>query len=139
MATISNTSELELPICNDPLEVVSNEVVTEIIDVTINKEANCNYAVVGGNICYTITIESSCDLDGVVFKDQLSNSVEYINGSFTVNDEPRTPTISADYELSYTFDLKEGTTVIKFCVHVIAVPVVLDANGGSTVVDDTAV
>jgi len=118
---LTNQSFLDLELCEEVATASSNIVETEIIDLNMIKEANCGYAVVGGKICYTITItnNSAIELVDVVFRDPLPNNLTYVEGSFTVDDDSQTPIIDANNVLSYTLTIPSSSTlVIKFCTTV---------------------
>jgi len=121
MPTLSNITALDFELCEEAMTVHSNEVETRIIDLKITKSASCAFAIVGGRICYTVTIETNTAIENVTFRDTLANELEYIAGSFEVNGTPHTPTIVGN-EIQYTFNLPAGTTVITFCAIVTSLP-----------------
>ena len=98
----------------------SEEVSTQIIDLQIIK-TTCPYALVGQEICYTITITNNGDIDafGVVFKDVLADNMTYVMGSFEVDGIFYTPAI-AENVIQYRIDIYAGIPItIKFCVKVL--------------------
>ena len=131
MATLGNITFLDLDLCEETVTIESNEVEVDIIDVEIKKEADCAYAVVGGQICYTITIENRSEVPfndpaigpgQLFFRDPLDENLEYVQGSFTVDGHQRTPTVTNN-EISYHLDVPATSTVIvRFCVKVLSVP-----------------
>jgi len=113
---------VDFELCEDEITISSDPVVVDVIDITVDKEASCAYAVVGSEICYTITITTDTAIDGMTFKDLLDPAVEYVVGSFEVNGDPEDPVITGQ-EISYELDLPIGETVIEFCVEIKSVPV----------------
>jgi len=120
---IGNQTFLDLELCEEAVTVSSNQVETDIIDLQITKTASCNVAVVGGTICYLITIfnNSEVDLEDILFRDPLAPNLTYKVGSFEVNGTPETPTIIGN-ELQYVLTIPAGETVeIDFCATVTSV------------------
>ena len=140
MAQFSNQSFLDLELCDSAVSVESNEVVTDIIDLTIEKEADCNMAVIGGTICYTVTIKNNSDIElETIFRDPLASNLVYVQDSFTVDGEPQTPTYdAASHVLSYPLTLDPHCeVVIRFCVKVYAPTNDLNDEDSSDVSGDT--
>jgi len=105
--------------CVGPLTFNSNEVETKIVDLAIIKQT-CRYALVGKDICYTITATNNSDVDmfGVLFSDEIPENTTYIIGSFEVDDVPQTP-MMANNTIQYPINIPAGESVnIRFCVHV---------------------
>ena len=123
---IGNQTFLDLELCEEAVTVQSNQVETDIIDLTIVKSASCNVALVGGKICYKVTItnNSDVDLEYIMFRDPLAPNLTYIEGSFEVDGTPQTPTIVGNelqYELTIPAieeDEPPVPVVITFCVTV---------------------
>jgi len=132
MPTLGNQTFLDLELCEDAITVSSNEVDVDIIDLQITKAASCNMAVVGGEICYTVTIINNSDVDfteegagTITFRDPIDSNLSYKDDSFTVsNDLDAEPTFVGN-ELTYELSIGAGETVtIAFCVTVISAPIV---------------
>jgi len=120
---VKNQSELDFELCDGVETVTSNAATTGIVEITMNKVADCNMALLGGNICYTVTISntSAAYRLSTTFRDMLPDELQYVDGSFTVNGVQQTPDVDGQ-EITYTFELLVEDTVIKFCTKVIAVP-----------------
>ena len=136
MATQENQVFLDVELCGETATTSSDVTETDIIDLEVTKTADCDYALVGGNICYTITITNNSDVDfidgemgGIVIRDPLASNVEYVPGSFeyTIDGgEPISadPNIDGSNVLTYTIELAAGeTAVVHFCVKVLSMPV----------------
>ena len=125
---MTNQSFLDLELCNGAVSAESNIIETEIIDLQIEKEASCAYAIVGGRICYTVTVTNNSDhsfddsgLGMLTFRDVLASNVRYIDGTFQIDGNDATPTIDADNVMTYTFEIPpHESVVITFCVRVVA-------------------
>jgi len=94
----------------------------EIVDLEITKTPSCNYAVLGGRICYTIIATNNGDVDAIdiLFSDEIPAGTTYVVGSFEVDGVPQTP-MMANNTLQYPIDILAGGSVtIKFCVKVSA-------------------
>jgi len=101
----------------------SNIVETEILDITMTKTTGCPLAMVGREVCYTITItnNSPVDVDAMAFRDELDERVIYKDGSFIVDGVAQEPEI-IDNVIQCNIDVPMGeTVVITFCVTVIGV------------------
>jgi len=138
MATINNTTFLDFELCDSQVTVPSNQTETEIIDLQISKEASCDYTVVGGTICYTITIVNNSDVNltfqddgasGITFRDPLATNLSYRPGTFSIqvgSSEPiyLEPDINADNVLTFSeLEIPANTTMtITFCVRVEYLP-----------------
>jgi len=140
MAKQQNQVFAEIELCGEAVSAQSQVSEVDVIDLTINKEADCAYVLVGGNICYTVTITNSSDVDfandelgGVIFRDPLASNVTYVENSFnyTINDgspDPQPvyvePSINADNVMTYdNIELEAGhSAVVKFCVKVNQMP-----------------
>ncbi|MCL2846467.1 MAG: DUF11 domain-containing protein [Firmicutes bacterium] len=134
--TQENQAFLDIELCDEAVIVESEVSETEILDLTITKESDCPYAVIGGTICYTVTITNNTDhtFDGrddtafspLVFRDPLAENLEYIVDTFTfsingaIPPTHGTPTIDTDNIM--TFDdwtiPPQSTVVVEFCVRV---------------------
>jgi len=128
---------LDLTLCNQAVSAESPPATTDVIDLQITKVSNCEYAVVGGNICYTTTIVNNSDVDfvdgemgGIIFRDPLTSNLEYVLGSFeyTIGSEPPVqddPVVDPITNV-LTYDSLEipagETAVVTFCVKVVSVP-----------------
>jgi len=136
MATQENQVFLDVELCGETATTASDPVETDIIDLEVTKTSDCEFALVGGNICYTVTITNYSDVDfitgemgGIVIRDPLSSNLEYVPGSFyyTIDGgEPVTddPNIDGSNVLTYTIELAAGeTAVVHFCVKVLSMPV----------------
>ena len=131
MEKLGNTTFLDFELCEQTVTIESNEAEVDIIDVEVKKEADCAYAVVGGQICYKITVENRSEVQfgdpdlgpgQLFFRDPLDKNLEYVQGSFTVDGHQRTPTV-IDNEINYYLDAPAMSTVIvRFCVKVLSVP-----------------
>jgi len=104
--------------CQGPFNFSSNTVKTKILDIQIKKIPSCDKTVVGGRICYTITIENNNNVDLVeyLFSDMLAKNLTYVEGSFTVDGEFIKP-IMIGNEINHTLNIDANqTVVISFCV-----------------------
>ena len=123
MPLLTNTTFMDFTLCGDAVSVQSTPSEVDIIDLQITKVAACAYAVVGGEICYTVTIfnNSETELTDVLFRDPLAANLEYVEESFEVDGDAEEPTIVGN-ELQYTFDtIAPGATIeVEFCVTVSA-------------------
>jgi len=112
-------------ICDGPFNFESNEVETQILDIAITKIASCDAVLVGGKICFTfaITNNTSNNLEGIVFRDELDENVRYIQDSFEVDGVQQEPDVLGNL-IRYSMDISAGgePVEIKFCVEVISVP-----------------
>lgn len=127
MATLGNTTYLDFDLCEEGVSVESNQAEVNIIDLSLTKVASCSRAVVGGRICYTITISNNCgeEIEDVTFRDPLDSNLEYITGSFEIDGVPTAPTSTAGGVIIYTpMTIPIDTTVITFCVRVLGLPIV---------------
>jgi len=136
MATQENRVFLDIELCDEAVSVESNVAETDIIDLQVTKISNCPYAVVGGNICYTVTIVNNSNanfvdgaLGGIIFRDPLASNLQYIPGTFQYtigSGEPFQvePNINADNVLTYdSIVLPAGqTAIVTFCVRVLSLP-----------------
>ena len=121
MPQFTNQSYLDLELCESPVCIESNTVTTDIIELTIEKQADCNMTVIGGTICYTVTIKNNSDIElETVFRDPLASNLVYITGSFMVDGQHRTPSYDEQtHVLSYPLTLEPHCeVVIRFCVKV---------------------
>ncbi|MGL4774370.1 MAG: DUF7507 domain-containing protein, partial [Clostridium sp.] len=64
-------------------------IVPEVANIDVIKTADKDLVVLGGTITYTVILKNTGTTDAlnVIFKDELPNEVEIINGSFSVNGE----------------------------------------------------
>jgi len=136
MPTQENQAFLDFELCGDAVNVQSEIATTDIIDLQITKVSNCAYAVVGGNICYTITIFNNSDADfttgelgGIIFRDPLASNVQYVPGSFEyeIGAEPPVqvePDIDSNNVMTYdSLEIPAGdTAIVTFCVKVLSLP-----------------
>ena len=103
--------------CVGPFVFESNDVETDIVDLQIIKEV-CPYALLGQDICYTVTVlnNSNIDITGLLFSDELADNLTYVAGSFEVDGNFETP-MMADNIIQYPIDIMAGgEVIIKFCV-----------------------
>lgn len=120
MATVGNEALLDLTLCGQAVSVTSNQADVDIIDLQVTKAASCSLVLLGGEVCYTVTVvnNSTVNLTGVTFRDPLASNLTYVTGSFQVDGVPEVPTISGN-EIQYTFDITAGSTVtFDFCATV---------------------
>jgi len=132
--TQENKVYLDIELCDESVAVESEVNETEVLDLDVVKEADCQYAVYGGQICYTVTITNDTDhtfgnhaddFSTLVFRDVLADNLEYIDGSFTyqIGTGPIVDDEDPDYQNNtLTFgdwEIPPHTTVIvRFCVKV---------------------
>ena len=139
MSKQENKIILNLTLCGEAVSVESLPSETNIIDLTVKKVSDCEYALVGGKICYTVTIFNNSDVDfikgqeemgGIIFRDPLALNLSYVENSFNyeINDEEPIfvePDID-DMTNIMTYDCLEipanTTAVVKFCVKVERMP-----------------
>jgi len=106
--------------CLEPRIFESNEVQTEIVDLSITKTPSCGYAIPGGTICYTIVAENNSEVDmfGVLFSDVIPANTTYIVDSFMVDGVQQTP-MMAENTIQELIDIPAGESVtITFCVKI---------------------
>jgi len=115
----ANQSFLDLELCQEAVTASSNTVETQILDISLIKEASCGYVIAGGKLCYTVKIVNNSDMEltDVVFRDPLPDNLTYVEDSFVVDGEEETPTMDGDNVLIYTLTVPPNSTVvIEFCV-----------------------
>ena len=139
-----NLAFADIELCDEAVSVASEPAEVDIIDLQVTKTADCQYAVVGGKICYTVTIFNNSDVNfvgdreddemgGVIFRDPLTSNLEYIPGTFTYTidcGEPDPtpvqvePNIDTDNVMTYdSLEIPAGcTAIVKFCVKVKSAP-----------------
>jgi len=130
MATLGNQTFLDLELCEAAVTVPSNPVNVDIIDLQITKSASCGMAVVGGEICYTVTIINNSDIDfteegagTITFRDPLDSHVTLDETSFMVSNDPEAEPVMVGNEITYELSIGAGETVtINFCVTVDSAP-----------------
>ena len=117
MGTLGNHSFLDFNLCEEAIVVQSESVETEVIDITIKKEASCGFVIKGGKICYTITIDNKSDveLEDVTFRDPLDQNLTYEEDSFEVDGHKVQPEIE-DNVITHKLNIPAETIIeIKFC------------------------
>jgi len=110
---VANTAELDVVSCDgeEPTTIQSNKEEVEIVDIVVEKTANCPIAFVGGTIQYCITVTNpSLHEFQSTFRDVLDSRLEYVDGSFTVDGTTQTPTISGQ-EISHLVTIPADSTV----------------------------
>jgi len=147
MPNQENQAFIDLTLCGDAVSVQSDVVETDIINLTVDKVANCEYALLGGNICYTVTITNDSDVDfiegtdemgGLKFRDELTANLSYVENTFNYTifdiddpdpEPPHDPVFvepDIDSDNVMTFEPLELSAnqfvVIKFCVKVDRMP-----------------
>ena len=116
---ITNKARIEIEACDETIVVESNEETVALLQLEVIKTANCNVTAAGHQIRYCVTIknESGVDLDELLFKDELDPRTSYVNGSFTVNGTPATPTV-ANRTITYAIPRIEDDETITICFRV---------------------
>jgi len=135
----NNKIFLDLTLCNQAVSAESEIAETDVIDLQITKVSNCEYAVVGGNICYTVTIVNNSDVDfiegddemgGIIFRDPLSLNLKYVLDTFEYKIGAADPVqVNPDVDpitnvLIYdSLEIPAGiTAIVTFCVKVVSAP-----------------
>ena len=122
-----NESFLDLELCEGTVTTRSGKIVTEVIDLSIEEEANCDVVLAGGELCYTATITNNSEIEfaDITFRNPIAQNAQYNDGTFTIkigNTQPthETPTIDPSTNvLKYELTIPAKTTVIiEFCVTV---------------------
>ena len=118
MSKINNTSELEVEACGEMMTIHSNEVEVDVIDLRVVKTV-CPLTFAGGTIqfCTEITNPSDYPISPAVFRDVLDPRLTYIQGTFLVNGEPRTPTVTNN-KLEYVIPVIEPHSTVLICFKV---------------------
>jgi len=114
MASITNIASTDVIGCDgEVIDVPSNPVDVGIVDLSIVKSADCSWAIKGGKIKYCVAISNASDIDlpGSVFRDVLDLGLRYVDGSFTVDGVPQTPTVSGN-TIEYDLDIPANTTIL---------------------------
>ncbi|MCL2755600.1 MAG: DUF11 domain-containing protein [Firmicutes bacterium] len=139
---LENKAFLDLELCGEAVSVDSGEPTeVDIIDLQITKTANCAYAILGGNICYTVTIVNNSDVDftdgemgEITFRDPLADNLEYVDDSFEYGTDPDnltpgTPNIDGNNVITFDLAIPAGETMyIEFCAKVTAMPTAAAAD-----------
>jgi len=116
---IANKALIEIEACDEIITIESNEETVALLQLEVIKTASCNVTAVGHQIRYCVTIknESDVDLEDLLFKDELDPRTSYVNGSFTVNGTPATPTV-VGHTITYTIPKIEDDETITICFRV---------------------
>jgi len=146
MSTILNQIFADVNLCGEAVSVQSEVVTTDVINLTVEKEASCKFVLVGHDLCYTVTITNDSDVDftteegglgGIIFRDPLASNLTYVADSFNYEidgGEPVfvEPAIDGNNVMTYdSIELEAGqTAVVKFCVTV-GLPATDNENGDS--------
>ena len=103
---ILNRSQIEIEACDETITVQSNQTTVTRLELEVVKTAGCNITAVGHHIdyCVRITNNSGVDLFDLVFRDTLDPRTSFVPGSFTVDGQPRTPTVQNN---TITYDIPE--------------------------------
>ena len=116
---IINRAQIEIEACDETIAVTSNETNVTVLQLEVVKTAGCNVTAVGHHIdyCVRVTNSSGVDLHDLVFKDTVAPHTSYVVGSFTVNGQPRTPTV---HNNAITFNIPElgANHTINICFRV---------------------
>jgi len=134
---LENEALVDIMLCGDAVAVTSEPSEVEVLELDVTKEADCSYAVYGGQICYTATITNDTehtfgtgadDFSTLTFRDVLAPSLTYIADSFTYSINggapvPATPVYDqATNTLSFNgwpASIQPNSTItIRFCVRV---------------------
>jgi len=105
--------------CFGPFIFESNDVETKIVDLQIIKQT-CPHVLAGRDICYSVTVVNNSDanMSGILFSDQLDESVVYVAGTFEIDGEFVIPMMAGN-TIQYPIDIStDKPTIIKFCVRV---------------------
>ena len=116
---VRNTAALDVELCGQRYTLNSNETVTEVVRLTVQKQTNCKFAIAGGGIEYAVTVcnESDVNLSDLEFRDILARNTEYKAGSFTVNGKPAVPVVNNN-ALSYKIDELKSNEQLKITFEV---------------------
>jgi len=118
---VSNIAKFEVEACEgeDSTTIESNQERVEIVDLVIEKSANCSVAFVGGTVTYCVTVTNPSEYEfSSTFRDLLDVRLSYVAGTFMVDGIPQTPVI-AGQEISYPITIPaNGTVIVCFKVKV---------------------
>jgi len=127
----------DITLCGEVVSAQSPLSEVDVIDLTVTKNADCSYVLIGNNICYTLTYVNNSDVDfttedmgAIIVRDPLGSNVTFVDGSMTVDiddagPEPVVPIIDgATNVLTYDgLELEAGkTAIVVFCVTVNSMP-----------------
>lgn len=121
MDLIQNKALVELELCGQTVEIASEPIETTPISLKITKTQDCDFVFIGERIKYTVIIENECggELHNLVFKDELDECLEFVEGSFYVGDEPATPEL-VDGVLEYVIEELPSCETLEITFEVVA-------------------
>jgi len=119
MNIIENKAVVNIQACDKTIEVTSNQTTTRPIKLRIEKKQDCDIVLVGEDIKYTVEIENLCstDIENLTFKDELHDCFEYVDESFRVDGETRTPEFQGN-TLYYKIDELKSCEIITITFEV---------------------
>jgi len=113
---VINKATVELEFCDGIKIVESNTTEAQAIKLVLEKTQDCDFVLVGHKIKYTVRILNECEVElhDVIFKDILDDCVEFVEGSFEIDGEVKTPEVEEGI-LKFIFPvLEKEETVITF-------------------------
>jgi len=128
---LENRTFADVTLCGQTVSAQSELVSTDIINLTVEKAASCDYVLVGGRLCYTIVITNDSDVDfiegqdelgKIIFRDPLADNLTYVTDSFTISINggtavPATPTLVGNVLTYDGIELEAGQfATVVFCV-----------------------
>ena len=116
---IINRSQIEIEACDETITVTSNETNVSVLHLEVVKTAGCNITAIGHHIdyCVRVTNNSGVDLFDLVFRDTLDPRTSFVVGSFTVDGQPRTPTVQNN-TITYNIPEIRANETINICFRV---------------------
>jgi len=111
---IENEALVKIEACDGKVQITSNRLEVTPIKLRVEKKQDCDFALVGQNIKYTIEIENECltDVEGLIFKDAINACTEFVLGSFRANGHPEIPEFEDDVLVFKIDEIKAGETLI---------------------------
>lgn len=110
-----NKAELEVTACGDTHTICSNEVEAKKVVIELVKSQTKTCVFKGDTIVYTIKIcnKGKVDIHNAVFSDDIPEGLKFVNGTFTVGGETKTPSAYGN-KLTYTIakiDAEDDVTI----------------------------
>ena len=116
---IINRAQIEIEACDETITVQSNSEIVNKLQLEVAKTAGCNITAVGNQVsyCVRVTNDSGVDLFDLLFRDMIDPHTSFVAGSFTVDGQPRTPTVQG-HTITYNIPELRDDETINICFHV---------------------